>query len=172
MVQELVDVGEIVLQGLTARSLTAAPELQQPPPLNAAEVVAYRTRLQSMDYSHLTQEVEVLSRVFEQLEPALPPFRLEFDTYPHPIVQRRLLALNEVYRRAAIDPTQNYRHQKTKLTVEWGAAGAIIGGIVGYMTKDQLQLGALVGAVLGGVAGRSDLLRDVLTGLSSRVLMM
>lgn len=162
----------IVLQGVAARSLEAAPELRSPPPLSPSEVDRYRESLGAMSFARLLQEVDVMTKTYDQIEPALPDFRLSLDLYPHPVVQRRLLALNELYRRAASNPVENYTYRKRSSMLEWGAAGAIIGGVVGYVGKDSLWLGAAVGAVLGSVAGRSELLKDVLTGLSSRVLMM
>ena len=160
------------IRGLVARSLEESPEMREPAPLTPAEVNAYAASLTLMGYPKLVRERELLENTFEQLEPALPPWRMQLDLYPHPVVQRRLLVLNEWYRRGVADPEMAYNYNRNRTMLEWGAAGAVIGGMIGYFTKEQLWLGAGAGAVLGGVAGRSELFQTLLMSLSSRAVML
>jgi hypothetical protein len=160
------------IRGLVARSLEESPEMREPPPLTPTEVNAYATSLVPMGYPRLVRERELLENIYEQLEAALPPWRLQLDLYPHPVVQQRLLVLNEWYRRGVADPEMAYNYNRNRAMLEWGAAGSVIGGMVGYFTKEQMWLGAAVGGVLGGVAGRSELFQTLLMSLSARAVML
>lgn len=160
------------IRGLVARSLEESPEMREPPPMTPAEVNAYAADLTSMGYPQLVRERELLETTFEQLEPALPLWRIQLDLYPHPVVQRRLVVLNEWYRRGVADPRMAYNYNRNRAMLEWGAAGAAVGGMVGYFAKERLWLGAGAGAILGGVAGRSELFQTLLMTLSSRAVML
>jgi hypothetical protein len=109
---------------------------------------------------------------FEATSPALPAWRLEFDIYPHPLVQQRLLVLNELYRRAQENPMAVYSYRRNNSMWEWGVAGLIVGGLIGGVAKDQIWLGAAVGGVLGGMAGRSELLQTLLADISTRAVLL
>jgi len=140
--------------------------------LTAPEVNQYVASLHAMDYSRLVRERALMDRTFEQLAPALPDWRLRLDLYPHPLVQRRLLVLNEGYRRAAADPEMAYNYNRNRAMLEWGAAGAVVGGMIGQYSQKKPWLGAAAGAVLGGVAGRSELFQTLLMSLSARAVML
>jgi len=116
------------------------------------------------------REKELVTRVYENLAPALPSWRLQLEQYPHPIVQQRLLMLNEWYLRANEDPRKAYSYNRNRTMLEWGAAGATIGGLVGYFTKKRPWTGVVLGTVLGGVAGRSELFQQLLLSLSTRAV--
>jgi hypothetical protein len=163
---------DFVIQGLQSRHIKEAPELQTPFPMTEGEVHSYESQLREMSYNRLLQEEEVMSRMYGRLEPALPEWRVDLDAYPHPITQRRLIALNEVYNRAVNDPVREYNQQKNKTMLEWGAAGAIAGGLIGLFTKQSTTGFALGGAILGAVAGRSAVVQQLLTEASSRLLMI
>ena len=146
---------------LEPRLLTDAPEVSEPPPLTQAEMATYAAALSKLDYSRLLQEKELVEWTFESVSPALPEWRLSLDVYPHPLVQQRLLVLNEVY-----------AYRRNRSMWEWGVAGGIVGGLIGGLAKDQLLLGVAVGGVLGAVAGRSDLLQTLLTDISTRAVLL
>lgn len=145
---------------------------QFPPPLTPLDAQGYSLALKQMDDSRLLKENEVMERVYGRLEPALPDNRLDLDDYPHPVVQRRLLALNEMYHRAVADPVSSFNQQQTKTMVEWGVAGGIVGGLVGAFTNRDMWMTTGIGAVLGAVAGRSTIIQQLLTEASSRLLMV
>lgn len=159
-------------QELETRQFEDAPELRDPPPLSPAEMQAYATAISKLDYKRLTQERDLLEWIFEAVSPALPEWRLEFDVYPHPLVQQRLLVLNELYKRAQENPVRIYNYRRTNSMIEWGVAGALVGGLIGGIAKDRLVLGTAVGAVLGGMAGRSKLLQTLLTDISTRAVLI
>lgn len=166
------DVATEVVRGVVSRSLQDAPEMREPLPLTSEEVLAYSQVLSSLGYPTLVKELSLLQSTYEQLAPALPDWRLQLSMYPHPIVQKRLLVLNELYQRTQTTPKMAYTYQRNRAMLEWGAAGAVVGGLVGYFTKKELGLGAAVGGVLGAVAGRSDLLQTVLMEISTKAVMI
>lgn len=151
---------------LSTRELSDAPELREPLPLTPEQMVEYQQFLAQQPLSYIGTELELVDRTFAMLQPALPEWRLQFDQYPHPLVQKRLILLNEIYRRSNATPIVTARYFKGRNMLEWSLAGAVVGGLIGGVTKGEVLLGTAAGAILGAVTGRSVILQDVLTSLS------
>lgn len=160
------------IRGLVIRELQESPELRDPAPLTSETVALYRQRLSQMTYQQLVRERDLVQQTYDLVADALPEWRVDLSLYPHPVVQRRLLVMNELYKRAEVNPEMAYSYHKNIAMIEWGAAGAVVGGLIGYFAKDRLWTGVISGGVLGAVAGRSALLQNILMNISSRAVMI
>jgi len=153
----------------TAPIITPTGPLSLTPP----DVEAYHKRLQSLDYGQLIKEQAVLDRVYTNLEDLLPAGRTDLALNPHPLLQKRLLLNNELYRRASADPFVVSNWHRNKAMVEGAIAGSIVGGVVGHFGKSGSMAGAaFVGAVIGAIGAQSQLLTSVLEGMAARVAFM
>jgi hypothetical protein len=166
-------VAQSVVQGLMARSFESNPELRDPLPMTPEEVEVYAAQVRSLSYPQLVRAIELMNQAFTAIKDSLPEDRLNLMVYPHPMLQRRLVLMNEFYRRSVESPRSVAFYNMTKTTFEWGLAGGLIGGAFGYFfVQKKATAGALAGMVLGALAGRSEVVQRVFVGFASNIAAM
>ena len=126
----------------------------------------YEARLRAMTYPQLMAEHNLLDRLYRQFAEMLP------DTInEHPVAQRKYLVLSEMGRRAMSSSGSIQNYYANRMTFDGAVAGAIAGSIIGYLTQDgSMFWGAVIGSGIGAVASQNELLKSVVSGLTTSLV--
>jgi hypothetical protein len=138
--------------------------------MSAEAMEAYTNHLASLSYPALAKEHALIEMTYERMAAALPEWRLVYATYPHPVLQRRLLILNAMYNRTVSGPKVVHAYHRNRAILEGSLAGGVIGGVVAAFSSKPTTMGVLIGAALGAVAGSNELIRTTITDITGRAM--
>lgn len=159
------DVAHNVVRALASRD--EAYEVQQPYAMSPSEIDSQVAIFRALSYPQLLREMDLIQRSYDALKDALPPERLDLLQNPHPVMQLRVLLLNELYYRTITNPQYVYSYNRDRTMFEWGVAGAVVGGGAGYLIFKHPWIGLGIGGIIGAMVGKNELIQRLLIDTAS-----